>query len=131
MPWVRDMAHATVALARGLSEGIVTDPTIMRDTVERMELLRVASGGYRRVRYILADPSVYEYWYERQELLFVDFSLAEVYRRLGRNADADAIIKRIVAKAAADHNFIPETYVAEKCRLFPGALGDPTGAIPM
>jgi len=50
---------------------------------------------------------------------------------LGRNDEADAILKRIVDKAAADHNFIPEMYVAEDCRLFPGALGDPTGAIPM
>jgi GH15 family glucan-1,4-alpha-glucosidase len=96
-----------------------------------MELLRVASGGYRRVRGILSDPSIFEYWYEKQEFLFVDFNLAEVYRRLGRNADADAILKRIVNKAAADHNIIPEMYVAESCTLFPGELGDPTGAKPM
>ena len=63
--------------------------------------------------------------------MFVDISLAEVYRRLGRNAEAAAILKRIVDKAAADHNIIPEMYVAESCTLFPGALGDPTGARPM
>jgi glycosyl hydrolase family 15 len=119
------------ALLAVINFGIVTDPAIVRDTVERMELLRVASGGYRRVRCILTDPSIFEYWYERQEFLFVDFSLAEVYRRSGRNGEADAILKRIVDKAAADHNFIPEMYVAEDCRLFHGALGDPTGAIPM
>jgi GH15 family glucan-1,4-alpha-glucosidase len=110
---------------------IVSDPAILRDTVDRMELLKVASGGYRRVRGILTDPSIFEYWYEKQEFLFVDFSLAEVYRRLGRNADADAILKRITDKAAADHYFIPEMYVAESCTLFPGELGDPTGAKPM
>ncbi len=119
------------ALLAVINFGIVTDPAIVRDTLDRMELLKVASGGYRRVRCILTDPSIFEYWYERQEFLFVDFSLAEVYRRLGRNAEADAILKRIVDKAAADHNFIPEMYVAESCRLFPGELGDPTGAIPM
>jgi len=80
---------------------------------------------------VLTDPSIFEYWYERQEFVFVNFSLAEVYRRMGRNAEADAILKRIVDKAAADHNFIPEMYVAEPCHLFPGAVGDPTGAIPM
>ncbi|MGH9642641.1 MAG: glycoside hydrolase family 15 protein [Terriglobales bacterium] len=119
------------ALLAVINFGIVTDPAIVRDTLERMELLKVASGGYRRVRSVLTDPSIFEYWYERQEFLFVDFSLAEIYRRREKKDKADAILKRIVAKAAADHNFIPEMYVAENCRLFPGKLGAPTGAIPM
>jgi GH15 family glucan-1,4-alpha-glucosidase len=54
-----------------------------------------------------------------------------VYRRLGRTEEAAAILKRIVDKAAADHNVIPEMYVAVPCRLFPGAIGDATGAMPM
>lgn len=111
--------------------GVVTDPAIVRDTVERMELLKVASGGYRRVRGTYTDPAIFEYWYEQEEFLFVDFNLAEVFRRLGRNTEAAAILKRIVLKAAADHNIIPEMYVAVPCRLFPGKLGDPTGALPM
>lgn len=111
--------------------GVVTDPAVVRSTVERMELLKVASGGYRRVRSTYTDPAIFEYWYERQEFLFVDFSLAEVDRSLGRFSDADAIVKRIVDKAAADHNIIPEMYVAVPCDLFPGAIGDPTGARPM
>jgi hypothetical protein len=119
------------ALLATINFGVVTDPAVMRDTVERMELLRVASGGYRRVRSTYTDPAIFEYWYERQEFLFVDFSLAEVYRRLGRSAEAAAIIRRIVEKAAADHYIIPEMYVAENCPLFPGDLGDPTGARPM
>lgn len=119
------------ALLAVINFGVVSDPAIVRDAVERMELLRVSSGGYRRVRSVLTDPSVFEYWYERQEFVFVNFSLAETYRRMGRNAEAEAILKRIVDKAAADHNFIPEMYVAEPCHLFPGAVGDPTGAIPM
>jgi hypothetical protein len=41
------------------------------------------------------------------------------------------MLARIVAKSAADHNIIPEMYVALPCELFPGAIGDPTGAIPM
>jgi GH15 family glucan-1,4-alpha-glucosidase len=96
-----------------------------------MELLKVVSGGYRRVRSNYTDPSIYEYWYERQEFLFVDFSLAEVHRRLGDDALADAMLRRIVDKAADDHDFIPEMYVAVDCPLFHGAVGDPTGAIPM
>jgi len=111
--------------------GVVTDPAIVRNTVERMELLKVDSGGYRRVRSTYTDPAIFEYWYEKQEFLFVDFSLAEVYWRIGRNAEAAAILKRIVDKAAADHNLIPEMYVAVPCLLFPGEIGDPTGALPM
>jgi GH15 family glucan-1,4-alpha-glucosidase len=96
-----------------------------------MELLRVASGGYRRVRSNYTDPAIYEYWYERQEFLFVDFSLAEVERSLGREDLAAPILERIVDKSALDHNFVPEMYVALDCPLFHGAVGDPTGAIPM
>jgi hypothetical protein len=119
------------ALLPIINLGVVTDPAVIRDTIERMELLKVASGGYRRVRSNYTDPAIFEYWYERQEFLFVDFSLAELYRRLGRNAEADAILKRIVTKAAADHNLIPEMYVALPCQLFPGEVGDPTGALPI
>ena len=119
------------ALLPIINLGVVTDRAVIRDTIERMELLKVASGGYRRVRSNYTDPSIFEYWYERQEFLFVDFSLAELYRRLGRNAEADAILKRIVTKAAADHNLVPEMYVALPCQLFPGEIGDPTGALPI
>ena len=119
------------ALLPIINLGLVKDSGVVRDTIERMELLKVASGGYRRVQSNYTDPAIFEYWYERQEFLFVDFNLAEVYRRLGRNADADAILKRIVLKAAADHNLIPEMYVALPCQLFPGELGDPTGALPI
>jgi len=119
------------ALLAIINYGVVTDPAIVRDTVERMDLLKVDSGGYRRVRSTYTDPAIFEYWYERQEFLFVDFSLAEVDWHLGRDAEAAAMLKRIVHKAAADHNIIPEMYVAVPCRLFPGKVGDPTGAIPM
>lgn len=119
------------ALLQVINFGVVTDPVLIRNTVQRMALLKVASGGYRRVRSTYTDPAIFEYWYERQEFLFVDFNLAEVDRRLGRDAEADAILKRIVDKAAADHNLIPEMYVAVPCALFPGKIGDPTGALPM
>jgi GH15 family glucan-1,4-alpha-glucosidase len=119
------------ALLAIINFGVVTDPAIVRDTVARMNLLKVSSGGYRRVRGTYTDPAIFEYWYEQEEFLFVDFSLAEVDRRQGNNAESDAILKRIVKKAAADHNIIPEMYVAVPCQLFPGNIGDPTGALPM
>jgi GH15 family glucan-1,4-alpha-glucosidase len=58
-------------------------------------------------------------------------NLAEVDRRMGRKAEADAMLRRIVDKAAADHFILPEMYVAVPCALFPGAIGDPTSARPM
>ena len=119
------------ALLQVINFGVVKDPAVISDTLQRMELLRAASGGYRRVRSTYTDPAIFEYWYERQEFLFVDFNLAELYWRLGKNTDADAIIKRIVDKASADHDLIPEMYVAVPCKLFPGQIGDPTGALPM
>lgn len=119
------------ALLPIINFGIVTNPAVIVDTVSRMELLKVASGGYRRVRSTYTDPAIFEYWYERQEFLFVDFSLAELERHLGREAESAALLKRIVDNSAADHNILPEMYVAVPCKLFPGAIGDPTGAIPM
>jgi len=119
------------ALLAIIDFGVVKDDAVVRDAVERMELLKVASGGYRRVRSTYTDPAIFEYWYERQEFLFVDFSLAEVDWRLGRDLEAEATLKRIVEKSSADHDIIPEMYVALPCKLFPGAIGDPTGAIPM
>ena len=111
--------------------GVVTDPDVVRGTVSRMDLLKMDSGGYRRVRSTYTDSAIFEYWYEREEFLFVDFSLAEVDRLLGRDAEAQSIVTRIVSKAAADHDIIPEMYVALPCKLFPGKIGDPTGARPM
>jgi GH15 family glucan-1,4-alpha-glucosidase len=119
------------ALIPIINFGVVSDPGVIRDTLDRMELLKVASGGYRRVRGTYTDPKIFEYWYEQEEFLFVDLALAELYRRLGRTSAADAMLQRIVNKSARDHNIIPEMYVAVPCQLFPGKIGDPTGAIPM
>jgi GH15 family glucan-1,4-alpha-glucosidase len=119
------------ALIPIINFGVVHDPEVIRDTVDRMKLLKVRSGGYRRVRSNYTDPRIFEYWYERQEFLFVDLTLAELLRGLGRKAEGDAMLNRIVNKAAADHNIIPEMYVALPCQLFPGKIGDPTGALPM
>ena len=119
------------ALLQIINFGVVTDPAVVRDVVDRMEQLKVDSGGYRRVRSTYTDPAIFEYWYERQEFLFVDFNLAALERRFGRETDAAAMLQRIVDKSAADHNILPEMYVALPCKLFPGEVGDPTGALPM
>ncbi|HEX4649160.1 MAG TPA: glycoside hydrolase family 15 protein [Steroidobacteraceae bacterium] len=119
------------ALLAIIEMGVVEDPKSIADVVERMPLLKVASGGYRRVRSVLTDPAVFEYWYEREEFVFVDLSLSGVLRRLGRHAEAAALLQRVLQKAAEYDDFVPEMYVAEPCQLFPGKVGDPTGAMPM
>src|SRR5262249_20931948 len=73
------------ALLPIINFGVVQDPDVIRDTVERMNQLKVASGGYRRVRGTYTDPKIFEYWYEQEEFLFVDLQLAELYRNIGRN----------------------------------------------
>jgi len=83
------------------------------------------------VRSVLTDPAVFEYWYERQEFVFVDLSLSGVLRRLGRPTEAAALLQRVLADASAHDDLIPEMYVSEPCPLFPGKVGDPTGAMPM
>ena len=82
------------ALIPVINFGVVRDPAVIRDAIERMALLKVSSGGYRRVRSTYTDPKIFEYWYERQEFLFVDLALAELLRRQGerrgrRDAGAD------------------------------------------
>ena len=119
------------ALPAIIEMGVVEDPQSIADVVERMPQLKVASGGYRRVRSVLTDPAVFEYWYERQEFVFVDLSLSGVLRRLGRPTEAAALLRRVLADASAHDDLIPEMYVAEPCPLFPGKVGDPTGAMPM
>jgi hypothetical protein len=37
--------------------GVVSDSAVVRDAIERMELLKVASGGYRCVRSTYTDPA--------------------------------------------------------------------------
>ena len=100
------------ALLPIINFGIVRDPKVIRDTVERMELLKVASGGYRRVRGTYTDPKIFEYWYEQEEFLFVDFTLPSLTGGSAETREADAMLQRIVDKSAADHDIIPEMYVA-------------------
>lgn len=119
------------ALLPIIEMGVVDDPKAIADVVERMPQLKVASGGYRRVRSVLTDPAVFEYWYERQEFVFVDLSLSGVLRRLGRQSESAALLQRVLDDASTHDYLIPEMYVAEPCRLFPGKVGDPTGAMPM
>jgi hypothetical protein len=119
------------AVLSAINLGVVTDPAVIHKTVEQMARLAVASGGFRRVQSTIEDPKIYEYWYERQEFVFVDLSLAEVYLRMKQPEKAAALMRTIVGKAANDHYFMPEMYVSVVNPLFKGAIGEPTGAIPM
>ena len=111
--------------------GVVRDRALLGDVVERMAALKVASGGYRRVRGTYTDPKIFEYWYEQQEFVFVDLALSATLRYLARVPEAESLLRRVLDDAAAHDGLVPEMYVSVPCELFPGRIGDPTGANPM
>lgn len=111
------------AVLEAINFGVVKDRNLALNTVNAMEFLRMRSGGYRRVR---GDTP-----YEKQEFLFINFSLAEAWLRLGRADRAAQLIRPMVEKSMDDHGFIPEMYVSEINDQFPGDIGTPTGSIPM
>jgi GH15 family glucan-1,4-alpha-glucosidase len=119
------------AALSAISSGIISNHDEIKSAIERMQRLKMPSGGYRRVTCILTDPAIYEYWYERQEFLFIDFLMADAYLKLGMKNKADELIDRIVQKAALDNFFVPEMYVSEVNYRFKGPVGAATGAIPM
>ena len=119
------------ALPALIGLGVVGDPALVADVVARMAALQVASGGYRRVRGTYTDPKIFEYWYEQQEFVFVDLALAGVLRQLGRQAEAAQLLRKVLDDAAAHDGLVPEMYVSVPCELFPGKIGEPTGANPM
>lgn len=111
------------SLLEAFNMGIVTDPAVRDKTLQKMELLKTASGGYRR----LLGPSEYE----KQEFVFIDFHMARVLQSIGKTAEAQRMIDRLVEKSLQDHGLIAECYVSEKSNDFKGEIGDPTGSIPM
>jgi hypothetical protein len=119
------------AALTAITTGLVSDHAAILKAVERMQSLKMPSGGYRRVTCQLVDPGIFEYWYERQEFVFIDFLMAEVYLRLHMYDRAAALVRSVVEKAARDNYFIPEMYVSEVNYRFTGPVGAPTGAIPM
>jgi GH15 family glucan-1,4-alpha-glucosidase len=123
-----DIDGALLAL---INLGVEKDTGAIERTVAAMSKLKMPSGGYRRVHSTFTDPAIFEYWYERQEFLFVNFSLAEIYLRLHQPAKAAQLLQTMVHKSAQDRYFIPEMYVSFKNYRFTGDIGEPTGAVPM
>lgn len=121
------------AMLSAINWNIVNDPSVIGSSVKAMDRLKMPSGGYRRVTSIIEDPAIFEYWYERQEFLFINFSLAEVYLRMKppQIEKADQLVGAMVARSAKDNFFVPEMYVSEKNYRFTGEIGEPTGAVPM
>ncbi len=85
--------------------------------------MKTGSGGYRRV----TGPTEYE----QHEFVLIDYALARTYLKLGQRDKAEALTNVITQRALADHGFIPEMYVSFPSKEYPGALGDPAGAVPM
>jgi GH15 family glucan-1,4-alpha-glucosidase len=111
------------ALLEGINFAVITDPNQIQSTLSRMSQLKMDSGGYRRT---LGTSE-----YEAHEFLFMNFSLARAHIRLGNPATGDALVERMQHKAAGDNNLIPEMYVSEPEKGYPGPIGAPAGSIPM
>jgi GH15 family glucan-1,4-alpha-glucosidase len=110
-------------LVEGFNWGVEKDPSVREKTLKKLDLLKTASGGYRRVRG--------KTQYETHEFLFIDFCLARLYYKLGLKDMGNRLIEPITRKSCQDNGLIPEMYVSEKNSEFPGDIGDPTGATPM
>ena len=62
-------------------------------------------------------------WYDRQEWVFVNLRIATALRRMGRGAEADALVGWVVAQARENHDMIAELYTEVEA--------DYAGAVPM
>jgi len=111
------------AALEALNFGVLNSRDLIRGTISASSVLRVGSGGIRRVR---GDTP-----YERHEFVFSDISLARNYLRLGEQKNSAPLIDTIVERSAGDNYFVPEMYVSEPDKFFPGKIGTPTGSIPM
>lgn len=111
------------AVLEAFNLGVVKDPKVIEHTMKAMEELRMPSGGYRRVKG--------EAEYDKHEFLLIDFNMARLYFKLGKEQEGMALLNHIVKKANTDNGQIPELYVSRKNKEFPGEPGAPSGAIPM
>lgn len=111
------------AILEAFNLNLVDDPSVVEKTLQKIEKLKTASGGYRRN----LGPSDYE----AHEFVFIDFNLARVLMKMGKSAEAAKILETIVDKSSQDNGLIAEMYVSEKNRGSAGEIGDPAGAIPM
>ncbi len=120
----RSIAHKTdSAVIEAFNLGVVKDPKIIEKTLDKMEELRMSSGGFRRVK---GDKE-----YDKHEFLLIDFNMARLYFKLGKESEGMQILNRIVKNSNGDNGQIPELYVSKKNKEFPGKVGAPAGSIPM
>lgn len=74
-------------------------------TLRHLEELRVPSGGFQRRK----GPDAYD----TDEWPFINFRMASTYAKLGRRAEATALIARMRSVAALNFNLLPELYNAD------------------
>ncbi len=120
------------ALLPIINFGVVREPELIR---ERGRSDEAAQGALRAATAAFAAPTPIprssNIGTSRRSSCSSISSLPSCIAGWAGRAEADAMLQRIVGKAAIDHNIIPEMYVAVPCKLFPGKIGDPTGAMPM
>jgi GH15 family glucan-1,4-alpha-glucosidase len=89
-------------------------------TLEHLENLRLPTGGFKRVGGHEA--------YQTNEWAFINFRMAGAYMRMGKKAEAQALLDRMTKRAALNFYLFPEMYNA-----FPqdAPLGFYLGSNPM
>ncbi len=90
-------------------------------TLDLLERLRVASGGYKR-----NDDGKSSY--DNNEWILIDFRIANAQWRAGREQEAKNNLLQVIEKAAANFYLLPELYNAVPSD---GSVGKYTGSIPM
>lgn len=97
----------------------------VRDFIVKPLLANLQSYGGGEI--VDADASI---WEEREKDK-KHFAFSTAMAIVGLRNFAEVAQLAGVDNAAADHDIIPEMYVAVRCALFPGKIGDPTGALPI
>src|SRR5262249_8830557 len=115
--------YIDAAVAEAFTWNVLRDykGNVAKQTLDLLEHMRVESGGYKRNDDGLSS-------YDNNEWILVDFRRANAYARAGNGAKADGIVAKIVQKAAANFNILPELYNAVPSD---GQVGKYTGSIPM
>jgi len=111
------------ATVEAFNLGIVDDTNVIAKTLSKYELLKTASGGYRRN----LGPSNYE----AHEFLLIDFNLVRMYLKLGKFVEAARMLSTLVSKSDQDNDLIAEMFVSAKDKAETGEIGDPAGSVPM
>ena len=115
--------YTDAAVVEAFNWSLLRDYSSMtaKATLERLNNLVVASGGYKR-----NDDNSSSY--DNNEWILIDLRMSSALRRAGQTQQADKLVNLVVSQAAANFYLLPELYNAVQAD---GAIGNYIGSIPM